>query len=188
MVSLDSEASLKNARSGGVLIAMGHVLAQEWRPAVSQGAERGSVEVLIGDSRPWVFRLALAIVGRADVAEDVAQESLLKALAARKKLASADDPRAYLRRIVINCSTSAMRRRPTESLVERASCDDLVEETAVRDVLFRLSADHRIVLALVGFEGLTYSEAADALDIPEGTVASRVHAAREAFRRAWEDR
>lgn len=55
----------------------------------------------------------------------------------------------------------------------------------VRDVLSRLSPEHRAVLVLRDLEGLNEREAAALLSVPEGTVKSRLHRARSSFRKAW---
>lgn len=55
----------------------------------------------------------------------------------------------------------------------------------VRDVLARLSPEHRAVLVLRDLEGLDEQTAAALLDVPAGTVKSRLHRARASFRKAW---
>jgi RNA polymerase sigma-70 factor, ECF subfamily len=62
---------------------------------------------------------------------------------------------------------------------------DPTESIAVRDALARLEPTDRAILSLSHFEGLSYAEISQALEIPAGTVASRLHAARDAFRREW---
>ena len=58
---------------------------------------------------------------------------------------------------------------------------------AVRHALSRLAPKDRALLALAHMEGLSYAELSDTLGIPSGTVGSRLHAAREAFRKEWGD-
>lgn len=55
----------------------------------------------------------------------------------------------------------------------------------VRDVLARLSPEHRAVLVLRDLEGLDEQTAAALLDVPAGTVKSRLHRARASFRKGW---
>jgi RNA polymerase sigma factor (sigma-70 family) len=57
--------------------------------------------------------------------------------------------------------------------------------TDVRDVLDRLSPQHRAVLVLRDLEGLGEEAAGALLAVPEGTVKSRLHRARRSFREAW---
>lgn len=148
---------------------------------------RASVVDFLRDARPWAYRLALALVGSPEVAEDVAQESMVRAWRSQETIAGADDMRAWLRRVVVRQAITALGRRRTVGLTETPAPD---AETSmhVRSVLEGLPIDVRALLALVYFEGLTYAELAEAMGIPEGTVASRLHAARAAFRSAWEGR
>ena len=57
----------------------------------------------------------------------------------------------------------------------------------VRDAFLRLSAEHREVLLLVAIEGLRYEEAAEILELPLGTVRSRLSRARQALRDALQE-
>ena len=58
----------------------------------------------------------------------------------------------------------------------------------VREALASLSANHRAVIALVDLDGLTYQAAADLLEVPVGTVMSRLHRARRNVRARLESR
>ena len=148
---------------------------------------RAEVVDFLRDVRPWVYRLALAVVGRPEIAEDVAQEAIVRAWRSQGKLARADDMRAWLRKVVVRQAISALKRQPQDELLEVAAPD---QESAiqVRAVLASMPAETRALLALAYFEGLTYAELATMLDIPEGTVASRLHTAKAAFRNAWGER
>jgi RNA polymerase sigma-70 factor (ECF subfamily) len=143
------------------------------------------IDLLLRDVRPWLYRLALAITTRPDVAEDVAQEALIRASRSRQKLMAVDEPRAWLRTIVVRCALTAISKTPVESPVSQRISADPTDRLAVQQVLSRLETAERVILALVHFEGLSYAEIADALEIPVGTVASRLHNAREAFRAEW---
>jgi RNA polymerase sigma-70 factor (ECF subfamily) len=58
----------------------------------------------------------------------------------------------------------------------------------VRDAYLNLSEEHREVLLLVAIEGLQYEEAAEILEVPVGTIRSRLSRARQALRDALDDR
>lgn len=143
------------------------------------------VRALLSHERPWLFRLALAITGRRDMAEDVAQETLLRAMRSLPALQSADEPKAWLRVTLVRCAMTALAAKKPSSEAESAVAPDPTESIAVRQTLDRLDPVDRAVLALSHFEGLSYAEISQALDIPIGTVGSRLHAAREAFRKEW---
>jgi RNA polymerase sigma-70 factor (ECF subfamily) len=144
------------------------------------------IEVLIADLRPWLYRLALAIVARPDVAEDVTQETLLRATRSVSKLRRADDPKAWLRRVLVNRAVTALGQRRNARLEEtHPASGDETASIAVRATLEKLQPTERAMLALWHFEGLSYEEMAQILEIPIGTVGSRLTTAREAFRKEW---
>ena len=88
------------------------------------------------------------------------------------------------RNVVID-QASAAARRPTT--IESHELDRLVQPREndatleLIDLLHHLSVDHREVLVIVGVLGLSYEEAASSLDVPIGTVRSRLGRARQAF-------
>lgn len=136
------------------------------------------------------FRLALAILARADLAEDVAQEALIRAHRAIETLRTAQYPEAWLRQVVVRCAMKAGQKGSSGEPIPddaQAASGDRVTQLAVQQVLSRLSAEHRAVLALAMFEQLSYHEIGETLGVPVGTVASRLNAAKQAFRRLWED-
>jgi RNA polymerase sigma-70 factor (ECF subfamily) len=144
------------------------------------------VDLLLRDARPWLYRLALAIALRPDVAEDIVQESLIRASRSREKLRSVQEPNAWLRPIVVRCAITALKSTAPVTPVKEGFFEDPTESLAVRDTLSRLTGTDRAVLAMAHFEDLSYAEIAEILNVPEGTVASRLHHAREAFRKEWQ--
>lgn len=143
------------------------------------------VEELLRDLRPWLYRLALAITAHPDLAEDAAQDALLRATRSVQALCSVDEPRAWLRKTTVRCALTAIGKPRPVQKPDQARAQDPTESIAVRQTLGRLDPQDRVVLALAHFEELSYSEIAAVLDIPSGTVGSRLHAAREAFRKEW---
>ena len=72
------------------------------------------IEALLLDLRPWLYRLALAITGDAESAEDAAQEALIRAHRHKNKLNEVDEPKAWLRTIVVRCAINAIQpTKPT---------------------------------------------------------------------------
>jgi RNA polymerase sigma-70 factor (ECF subfamily) len=136
--------------------------------------------------RPWLFRLALAIVAEPNLAEDVVQETMIRAARARKNLTSIDEPKAWLRIILVRRAMTALKRPLVLAYGEVPADVDAELTMSVRHTLDRLSAADRTLLALVHFEQLSYVEIAETLGIPEGTVASRLHSARQAFKKEWQ--
>src|SRR5471032_1465185 len=135
------------------------------------------------DHREFVFRLALAICGEREGAEDVAQDVLLTLFKHKDKLSKVDNPQAWVRRVTVRCATRHLkRRRKTEPLGTGHQTRETAPDTiAVYEVLRTLAPDQRAILGMALHQGLSYREIAEAMDIPEGTVASRLSAAKSAF-------
>lgn len=144
-----------------------------------------------------MWRVALSLTRNRADAEDLVQESLLRAY---KAIHTFDGryPRAWLLTIVRNTERNRHRRRRPELLsdpniaeergpatepdeIERRA-EDHEFDSAVTDALAELPANFRRVVELVDVDGLTYQEAADVLDVPLGTVMSRLHRARRRIR------
>lgn len=140
--------------------------------------------------RVWGFRLALKITGCPDAAEDALQEALFRALRSRGSLRNPESGTAWFRRILVRCALGQVPARPVQPSEEPVAASaeaDIVEALHVRRTLSKLRPAHRAVLALAIGEGLSYAEIADAMGVREGTIASRLHAAKKAFRTLWED-
>lgn len=133
--------------------------------------------------RHQAFRTALAIVGQRELAEDIVQDVFVKALNHGEPVRHVE---AWLRTLVVRASLNALRRPTSQTLATDVPDDGTFEEAVlVRAALQKLSPDSRTILALAYFESLSHREIAELLDIPEGTVASRLHTARAAFQKEW---
>jgi RNA polymerase sigma-70 factor (sigma-E family) len=115
-------------------------------------------------------------------AEDAAQEALVRCYVAWLRVRAADDPEAYVYRMLVNGVRRARRRRwrgeiPHGDLPEPPAQDDVAGAVAVshtlRRSLARLPLRQRQVLALRYFADLSESQIADVLGIAPGTVKSR---------------
>ncbi len=111
-------------------------------------------------------------------AEDVVQTALGKAFRSWRRVTEADQPDAYVYRILVNALRDARARRwhgevPTDVLPETAVENDLATGLAVRRALAAMSREHREVLVLRFYADLSERDTADALGLPAGTVKSR---------------
>ncbi len=153
------------------------------------------VEQYVADLRRYARVLA---AGRGD-ADDLVQECLARALARPNFPADIKNVRAYLFTVLHNVHVD-QRTRPAETTdtVDFDEVAGLVPQPApqpssieLRDLSRALDAlpeeQNRVVL-LVGLEGLTYEETAQALGLPIGTVMSRLSRGREALRRMTDGR
>lgn len=151
------------------------------------------IELHSGHARAlWGFALHLTGGDRAR-AEDVVQETLLRAWRSRHVLeAPTASARAWLftvaRNLVIDEWRTGRGRRevlaaePPEPPAASGALDGLLEAWLVADALARLSTEHRQVLVLCYFGGLSVAEAARELGVPQGTVKSRTHYALRSLR------
>jgi RNA polymerase sigma-70 factor (ECF subfamily) len=135
------------------------------------------------------------ICGSLDDAEDVAQEAFVQAYVKLRTFAGGSSFYTWLYRIAVNAAISRKRRRREQTSVdagrdqlglephddgERADERVLREERAVlvQKALGRLSDEHRTILVLREIDDYDYDEIARILELPVGTVRSRLHRAR----------
>lgn len=146
--------------------------------------DRSRFERILDRHHRRLRRVCVGMVG-ADRADDVLQDAYLKAyLRLPKRFANEAHEATWLYRVVYRCCLDELRRErrsketslPEIHVVERTPPD-------VADALRGLSPRDRAVLLLVDLLGFSYDEAAAILRVPRGTVASRLNAARERFRR-----
>ena len=142
---------------------------------------------------PRLRRYARALTHDAARADDLVQSCLVRALAKRHLWQEGTDLRAWLFTILHNLHVNEVRRSArggTEILVEDVAADLPVRENAtgalqLRDLhraLGRLPETQRQVMLLVGLEGMRYEQVAQILNIPIGTVRSRLSRGRETLR------
>lgn len=145
---------------------------------------------------PRLRRYALALTGNRDAADDLTQDTLERAWRKRTLWRPGTDLRAWLFSVMHNVWVNGVRTmRPTASLdTDAAAADAAAAATAptsaesgialaeLQRALLKLPDEQRAVLLLVGLEQLRYAEAAAVLDVPIGTVMSRLARAREQLR------
>jgi RNA polymerase sigma-70 factor (ECF subfamily) len=133
-----------------------------------------------------LYQFALALVRSRDGAEEVVQDSFLGLLKSRSQLASIRDIRSYLLRIVRNEVSHRWRRHETDAsaleVVEAREGLSTKEVLEVNEALARLPEEQLTVVVLKVWQGMTFAEVAEALDIPANTAASRYRYALEKLR------
>ena len=141
---------------------------------------RQNVEATI----PALRRYARALTRDADIADDLVQDTLVRALRS-EHLFHGGDVRSCLYTILTNLNRNRLRslaRRPVLSPIEDNDAPDLAgPEAGGRDIeraLATLVEDQRNALLLVVLEGLSYREVAEVQGVPIGTVMSRLARAR----------
>ncbi len=141
--------------------------------------------------RAPLFRAAYGVLLDRGAAEDAVHDAFQKAWQHRDELARVRTPKAWLYSIAIRTAISQRRRRTVRDLLPdrlrgRASApgaDEMAEANVLaRQALSVLSSKQRAVVVLHYYGGLTRGEIAAALDIPAGSVASRMSDALKAMR------
>jgi RNA polymerase sigma-70 factor (ECF subfamily) len=145
-----------------------------------------------------LYRAALRLTGSAPDAQDLVQETMLKAFRAWHQYAQGTNARAWLLTILRNTFINEQRRRAArpattdlhaiepfavfderpEADPEAAFFDSLVDDDVV-DAIAELPVEYREVLALTAVDGLSYEESARVLAVPLGTIKSRLFRARK---------
>lgn len=168
---------------------------------MSYGAERERVVALVRAARrgdtlalhdllehltPYIARICRPIA--LDDGPDATQEALLVVFRSLRSLREPEALYGWVRTIAVReavrVAGRAARDRPAE-LADVPERGDPQLAAEVGDVLSRLSPRHRAVLVLRDVEGLDEESAAAVLGVPAGTAKSRLHRARQSFRRAW---
>ena len=164
-------------------------------------------EPLVEKYRQRVWRLAYNVVRDREEAWDVAQEAFVRAWQALPNFRGQSAFYTWLFRIVMNVAADRLRARSargrafgTERIPEEdwdrvlvdqpddarpdAAAAGSEQRARIEKALATLSADHRRIVILSDIEGLSYKEIAEVLEIPMGTVMSRLHNARKRLKAA----
>ncbi|MFK5998973.1 MAG: sigma-70 family RNA polymerase sigma factor [Rhodobacterales bacterium] len=146
---------------------------------------------------PALRRYAHALLRDREGADDLVQDCLECALARRHHWRGDGPVRAWLFRILLNRFRDNMRRASARATlvpldnapepVSKGGQEAHLRLREVHDAMGRMPPDQRAALLLVALEGMRFTEAAEVLNIPEGTLASRLGRAR-AFLRQETDR
>jgi RNA polymerase sigma-70 factor (ECF subfamily) len=160
--------------------------------STSSASDMRSFEDSLRDELPVLFRVAKRLTRSEQEAEDLVGQTLLSACRAQKSF-DGRHLRSWLIRIQRNEFNSNLRRassRPELILEEiEGASETLWDEVAWRvdaetllEELQQMSEDQQMIIQLCDVEELTYEEAAEALEIPVGTVRSRLFRARAKLR------
>lgn len=157
--------------------------------AAARGGDRDAVEHLFAAHWRDAWRTARTLCGDDQRAQDVAQDAMLKALGGLDGFDGRRPFAVWLRRIVVNEALNARRR--DRRLVDLDAHLPSTEtaggvEPGLRAAVRGLPAERRVVVMLRYGLDLTPAEIADALDIPVGTVNSRLGRALADLRRTLE--
>ncbi|MCB1627688.1 MAG: sigma-70 family RNA polymerase sigma factor [Xanthomonadales bacterium] len=148
---------------------------------------KDELALLLALHQDRVYRIALGIAGQCADAEDIMQEALLSIARGHRDFRGDAALSTWIYRITLRTALAWMARHRRGEAAGEAHPDLSAHADAPLDLsraLARLPLAARTVLMLVAVEGFSHAEAARLLEIPEGTVASRLHHARAQLRRA----
>lgn len=167
----------------------------------AQRGERDAFNELVRIHAQGVMNVIYRMCGDAQVAEDAAQETFIQAWLHLSTYRPQTSLRSWLYRIAVNAATDMLRK---EKRILPSALEDLhlqdpqlgpealffqEERTAlVKKAILSLPDASRAVLVMREYEGMSYHEIAAALDIPVGTVMSRLNYARKSLRDKLEQR
>ena len=158
-----------------------------------QDGESSAFDLLVARWEDKIRGAAYRILGSEDEARDAAQEAFLKAYRALPGFKREAQFSSWLYRIAVNLCRDRLRRRKGKTLVSLEALEeigpvlasrepgaqDLVEQLdvrrAVRQAIAELSEEQREVVILKEYQGLTFLEIAQALELPVSTVKTRLY-------------
>ena len=143
--------------------------------------------------------LAIQILGNPDDARDAVQDAFASVLGRPQAYDARKGPlRAWFLRLVRNRCIDLLRKRRTDTVSHEETADTAAgpetaaeisqRDAAIRAALHSLDAQQRQIVVLRDYLDLTYAEIAAVIDIPAGTVMSRLHRARVALGKAYRER
>ncbi len=149
-------------------------------------ARQTVIEILYPEFRAY----AHALCGDPDEAEDLIQDAVERALRTSGRPKRAEALRPWMFRVIRNLHYDALRKRrirqkfvaAEQPLLAASDCPaDPARDIMIRRAFGKLRPEVREILVLVDIMGLKYAEAAAVLDVPPGTVMSRISRARRAL-------
>ncbi len=171
---------------------LGPVPASERRPTTKASARVSDVRAGLAALRPELFSRALRLARSRAHAEDIVQDTMLRALRFEDQFKSGTNLRAWVGQVLLSVFLTECRR----SKRERRALDKLASDpcawtkpdapaamrrlsTTPAHALAALPENYRTAVELVDLQDLSYRDAADRLGVPVGTIMSRLHRGRK---------
>jgi len=156
-----------------------------------QSGRSKALELLVRRWQKRLWRHAYRLLGDSEAAWDVTQQSWLGIVKGIRKLRDPARFRAWAYRIATNNAADWIKKHSSK---RRVALDEIPDppgsekrEVGLKELLDRLDVKKRVVLSLYYLEELSVAEVGVALNIPKGTVKSRLHSAREELRQLWQE-
>ena len=153
------------------------------------GSVKG-MEILVSRWQKRLWRYAYNLTGNSEAAWDITQDSWLGIIKGLRKLHDPANFKAWAYRITTNKSVDWIKK---SKAIKRISIEEIQEpqqqekkDIGVKELLQKLDMKKRVVLSLYYFEQLSVPEVSAALNIPQGTVKSRLANARKELKELWQ--
>ncbi len=162
--------------------------------------DSGAFELLVRRHEGRVYSVCLRMLGREEDARDAAQDAFLQVLRKLSQFRGEAAFGTWLHRIAVNACYDVLRKRARQPMLrlidedhgpepepgppEPDHAEAVVSGIDVQRALLEIPVEFRTALVLIEIQDLSYEEAAGVLDVPVGTVKSRVHRGRVALGRA----
>lgn len=166
-------------------------MAEGTKPTKPSAKDRAAFKRELTEVIPHLRAFARGLCGRADMADDLVQEALLKAWAAQDRFEPGTSMRAWTFVILRNAYLTDMRRNRFRGTYDEGVAERILTQPAAQEEPIHLSDLHRALLTLpperrealllVGAGGFSYEEAAEICGCALGTIKSRVGRARAAL-------
>jgi RNA polymerase sigma-70 factor (ECF subfamily) len=163
--------------------------------ARAASGDRDSMEVLLRRYQGMIRTVCHRIAAHHADGEDTTQLALIAVVRGIGSFDGRSRLTTWLHRVAVNTCLDELRRRsrrptpladPTAALSDDGVIEQVIDRADIDRALQRLSPDFRAIVVLRDLCGLDYDEIAAVLDLPPGTVRSRLARARAALRAAWE--
>jgi len=158
-----------------------------------RGGKTDAFGVLVRRYQDRLYPSALRLTGCAEDAQDLLQDTFIRAYEKLGKFQGESAFYTWIYRIAVNLALSGRRRRRPPARLDDTRADPPADrgetdpslpleraerDTIIQDALNALAPDHRVVVVMKEYDGLRYEEIAAMLGVPVGTVRSRLHRAR----------
>ncbi len=171
--------------------------------AKAKNGDRASFDALVREHYRLVYNTAYRMMSDHEAAEDATQAAFVRAYRAIERFRGTAAFSTWLYRIVTNVCLDMLRRRrddvdsleieydeddthkrplPDESAEPASHAQQTERQRIVHEAIGRLTAEYRAVIVLYDIRGFSYDEISDILDVPLGTVKSRLSRARDALK------
>ena len=178
----------KSLESTTVPAVLHYQLRRSRNPMTNDMQLKRLFEQCVDEHADSLYRVAFRLMGSRELAEELVQETYLNAWRNISSLRDSKKLKSWMFAVLRNQygklvrRVTKNRRQSVQNIDELAAPSDdsnALAQFALRSALQELNDDHKLPLLLVAMEGMTAQQAAEILEIPRGTVLSRLHRGRE---------